>query len=275
MLVPHAESIVSGAIHIDSVETDRFRAHAMRFAPGLRLPSHYHNEPMLTVPLRGRVDLVSGGRRVACLPGMVFIVPPGEVHESTFGHSGARSVVITPLDSDIAFRELLVVDSPPISRIAAGIVDETKCTDSLSGMAVDGMVLQIIALTLRIDSKMRGRMPQAWLQTVVDVMRGAEGRRVNLSDLAAAVDTTPAYLAKVFRSTYGQPIARFARGLRLEQAAERLRASDASIRHIARDAGFADQSHFTRLFKSVKGITPALYRQEMQRRSPTRRVRHR
>jgi AraC family transcriptional regulator len=274
MLAPHAESIVSGAIHTDSVETESFRAHAMRFAPGLRLPSHYHNEPMLMVPLRGRVDLVSCGRRVACLPGMVFIVPPGEVHESTFGHCGARSVVITPRNSDVAFRDLLVVDSPPISRIAGGIVDEAMCPDSLSAMAVDGMVMQILALTLRIDSKMRGRMPRAWLQTVVDMIR-AGGHRVTLSEIAAAVDTTPAYLAKVFRSTYGQPIARFARGVRLDRAAERLRASDASIRDIARDAGFADQSHFTRLFKSVKGITPALYRQEMQRRIPTRRARHR
>jgi transcriptional regulator GlxA family with amidase domain len=48
--------------------------------------------------------------------------------------------------------------------------------------------------------------------------------------------------------------------LRLTWAAGRLTDSDDGIAQIALDAGFYDQSHFTRTFKRHFGLTPLAYR---------------
>jgi AraC-like DNA-binding protein len=46
---------------------------------------------------------------------------------------------------------------------------------------------------------------------------------------------------------------------RLELARERMR-GERPLVEIALDAGFADQAHFTRAFRSAFGLTPARYR---------------
>jgi AraC-like DNA-binding protein len=82
---------------------------------------------------------------------------------------------------------------------------------------------------------------------------------VSLDDLSALVDLTPAHLNRVFRREVGLPPYRYLQRLRIERAAWRL-AGGAPIAETAYDTGFADQSHLTRQFKQVVGVTPGQYR---------------
>jgi AraC-like DNA-binding protein len=50
--------------------------------------------------------------------------------------------------------------------------------------------------------------------------------------------------------------------LRTDEARRRLETTTLSCAAIAAELGFADQSHFTRQFRDVTGITPARYRRE-------------
>jgi AraC family transcriptional regulator len=50
--------------------------------------------------------------------------------------------------------------------------------------------------------------------------------------------------------------------LRIEWATARLRDSRSSLSEIALSAGFADQSHFTRVFRRATGLTPARFRDD-------------
>jgi AraC family transcriptional regulator len=70
----------------------------------------------------------------------------------------------------------------------------------------------------------------------------------------------PAGLARAFRLRYGTPLGTYARGLRLTWAAGQLTDSNDAIAQIALEAGFFDQSHFTRTFKRHFGLTPQAYR---------------
>jgi AraC family transcriptional regulator len=88
---------------------------------------------------------------------------------------------------------------------------------------------------------------------------------LRLADIAAEVGVHPVHLARVFRLSYGAPVGSYARGLRLTWAAGRLRDSGDGIAQIALEAGFFDQSHFTRAFKRHFGMTPLAYRQDAQR----------
>jgi len=56
--------------------------------------------------------------------------------------------------------------------------------------------------------------------------------------------------------------------VRIEFARRELAGSSASLSAIAAEAGFCDQSHFSRLFKQYTGVTPAEYRLALQPPSP-------
>jgi AraC family transcriptional regulator len=63
-------------------------------------------------------------------------------------------------------------------------------------------------------------------------------------------------------------VARYARGLRLDWAAQRLVEGDCTLAEVAAQAGFADQSHFTRAFREYAGVTPGRYRALLRREGP-------
>jgi AraC-like DNA-binding protein len=64
----------------------------------------------------------------------------------------------------------------------------------------------------------------------------------------------------VFRERFGCSLGRFLLDRRLEWAASRLAGGDDPISRIALEAGFADQSHFTRRFRAWSGVTPHRFR---------------
>ena len=87
------------------------------------------------------------------------------------------------------------------------------------------------------------------------------------NELAQTVGVHPTYLARAFRAQYGLSVGEYGRRLRLAWAAAELARGDTPLAEIAASAGFADQSHFTRVFKTHLGSTPARYRE--QTRSPS------
>ena len=69
----------------------------------------------------------------------------------------------------------------------------------------------------------------------------------------------PVALARAFRRTHGCSITAFRRRVRVRRAAELLVAG-ASLVDVALESGFADQSHFCRIFRTEMGVTPSAFR---------------
>jgi AraC-like DNA-binding protein len=81
-----------------------------------------------------------------------------------------------------------------------------------------------------------------------------------LSDLARLVDYSPDYLARLFKNSFGAPPHQYVLRRRIERAKGLLLDRGRSIGEVAHACGFATQSHFTSVFKSKLGLTPAAYR---------------
>ena len=88
----------------------------------------------------------------------------------------------------------------------------------------------------------------------------AETTRVIRSDALEAVTGLTRYeLARHFRAAVGTSPYRYSLLRRLDATRARL-STPAALVDVALGAGFADQAHFSRLFKAAFGITPARYR---------------
>jgi AraC family transcriptional regulator len=82
--------------------------------------------------------------------------------------------------------------------------------------------------------------------------------------LAHDVGVHPVHLAQAFHKSYRRTVGDYVRQLRIEYACHELAASETPIVQIALSAGFCDQSHFTRTFKRLIGVTPSQYRESLR-----------
>jgi len=81
----------------------------------------------------------------------------------------------------------------------------------------------------------------------------------SLEELAAAVNLSPFHFARVFRRATGLPPHAWLKQRRLEQARALLKSGCTAV-SVAMQLGFADQSHLSRQFKQVYGVSPGEYR---------------
>jgi AraC family transcriptional regulator len=199
--------------------------------------------------------------------GSAFTMPAGLWHGARFGPEGSTIVMIrhssdaTPLSD--AFRRLHQLRGRGFAWLAWRLSAELRASDAAAPMAAEGLALEILAATMREATIDRGLgRPPSWLSSAEELLRARIGDSVGLSELAAAVGVNAAHLARVFRARYGISVGEYGRRVRLDWAAAEVARGDRPIVEIATEAGFADQSHFTRLFRRHVGTTPARFREE-------------
>jgi AraC family transcriptional regulator len=83
-------------------------------------------------------------------------------------------------------------------------------------------------------------------------------RDLSLNDLAEAVHLSPFHIARVFKQALGVSPHQYLIQVRVNSARSLLSAGsgERSLAEVASAVGFADQSHLTRHFKRILGITP-------------------
>jgi AraC-like DNA-binding protein len=81
----------------------------------------------------------------------------------------------------------------------------------------------------------------------------------SVSDMSSIVGVSPSHFAKKFRSTTGLSLQRFINRQRVRRSMGMLRDQSKPLAHVALELGFSSQSHFTRVFSKLTGITPAKY----------------
>jgi AraC-like DNA-binding protein len=83
--------------------------------------------------------------------------------------------------------------------------------------------------------------------------------QVTLEQLAALVNVTPTYIARLFKKTVGLPPHEYQTQLRVKKAKHLLQTSLSSA-EVALETGFYDQSHLNKHFKRLVGVTAGQYR---------------
>jgi AraC family transcriptional regulator len=239
------------------------------FPPGSELPLHAHERPILAVILEGSWDESIGGRVHDCQPGCILIEPAEEKHTNRFHDAGAKVLVVEP---DPARQELFepcshllleagCFDDWGVAALARRVAMEISNPDDLSGLAIEGLTLEMLVHAVR-----RGRCRDdrrgtpAWFHRVRERLHEEFRRPPRLAGLAETAGVHPMHLARVFRQLTGMSIGAYVRRLRLDWSSNLLTNADTTLAEIAHRAGFADQSHFTRSFRRYTGMTPRVYR---------------
>jgi AraC family transcriptional regulator len=85
---------------------------------------------------------------------------------------------------------------------------------------------------------------------------------IRTDDCAAAARLSTSHFRRAFKVTFGLTFLRYVNQRRIERAQELMVMTDHPLGQIARRCGFADQSHFTRVFRRLVGPSPAIWRHQ-------------
>lgn len=243
---------------------------------GLQVPPHVHALPYFAYLLTGGYQEHLGRQSLTFGPQSFVFHPSHEVRHGCLSDAGARlfHVEFAPrcLEQMRAEGELLgdsvVRQVGPVVRLAQSLYREFRQTDSASTFAIEGLTLEIVGALLRAapraDSTSASRVPR-WLVRVREQLDDEPSRHHTVQAIAVDAGVSPVRLSRAFRRTYGESLGAYQRRVRIRHACERLRDEETTLAVIALDAGFTDQSHFTRVFTRVIGITPAAFRREQRR----------
>ena len=244
--------VASSTIRHESIVAGDFRVSDVTFAPGKRLPRHRHPHGCIAVVVEGAVDKAFARVSGTAAQGAVITMPPEEPHVDVFGRAGARIVVVeSQAEEDVGLdRDWTCL------LIATKIARELEAPDSFTPLAIEGLALELAAAARRLA----GPGAPHWLRSARELALERALEPVSVVEIAAELDVDPRLLARGFHEHFGASIGDYVRNARLDWAAARLVQTDAPLATLALEAGFADQSHFTRSFKRRTGLPPGKYR---------------
>jgi AraC family transcriptional regulator len=240
---------------------------ALDYAPWTQTPPHESEVSCLTVTLRGTWRIHTP-REQECSDGVVHLVPAGVRHHSRFGEDGARMFALGIAEdcrgelqaAQVGLQSVRHFRDGRIEALARRALRELDSGDDLRELALAGLALEIVAQAARPHGNMPAERRARWLHAVEERLRAEFSRPPSMSELARDAGVHPVHLARSFRAATGLPVGAFVRKLRLDWAEEQLLRSDRPLAELSAEAGFADQSHFTRLFRARTGQTPARFR---------------
>ena len=186
----------------------------------------------------------------------LIVMPAEEPHRDSFAAQGAVIVVVESgleVAAPAAFRDW------GAAGIAQRIRRELAEPDAFSELALEGLALELASLAGRAVARTESRA--LWLDAAVAILDDRFRDPPSATKLAEMVGVHPSHLARCFRARFGESVGSYARNVRLEWAAGVLARTEAPLARIACEAGFADQSHFTRAFARRFGVAPGRYRQ--------------
>jgi AraC family transcriptional regulator len=248
------------------VEADRFLVSRTRHAPALRTPTHAHPVICLHLVLDGLYDEYTRSGHHQLEPGWMLFKPGGEPHWNEFRADGATTLRIE-LEPD-AIPELTrrlparstSSRSPHLTALARRAHHELSSIDELTPIVAESIALEIFALVARAPAPSR-RAGTALAHRCAELLEERFTEPYRLGDAARDLDVDRTVLARAFREAFGRSVGEFIRERRVAYVAARLHSRPhRDLGELALEAGFSDQSHLTRTFKSVYGVPPGAWR---------------
>lgn len=151
----------------------------------------------------------------------------------------------------------LVSDAQCGAQLAALAAGLQRAVGSVESVPISRGVLEnLLARSTPLGGARSGRATR--LVAVREYLRAHLDEPVQTAALAAISGLTECHLIRSFHLEFGLPPHAYHLRLRLAVAAELL-SNGLSVSTVAYECGFADQSHLSRKFKEVYGLTPAAW----------------
>jgi AraC-like DNA-binding protein len=243
-------------------------------------PRHSHDYYVISLIEKGRQSFTHKGTKHLTPPGGVIFINPGEVHtgEAADGQGfELRSLYPSTSLMETALSELtghpqglpffkdVRVDQRWVTKSVLSL--HKAISRGVSPMESESRLLWTLAQLIKryADISSTGQ-PLGKERKAIQQARHyideyfAEG--ITLNQIAQLVSLSPYYLLRVFQAEVGMPPYTYLESVRIRHAQSLIEAGK-SLAEVAIEVGFSSQSHLTRQFKKIIGVTPGQYAQQI------------
>lgn len=243
------------------------------YASGLSVAQHAHDAPLLSLVLQGHATEENAGHSRELSSQSLLYTPSFESHGHRFLTPGrwlniqfsARWIARRGVEARMLPLATQIVRGGATVNWASRLGAELREPDTVSQFAIEGALLLLISDLSRLPVLGERRRPR-WLKVIEDAVDAAIAAPPSVTELATLAGVHPSHVLRTFRQYHGCTVAAYVRRRRLERARTQIATTNSSLSIIALQAGFADQSHLTRLFRQAFGETPGQYARSLRRR---------
>ena len=251
---------------------------------------HTHEGYGFGVIERGALEFFYFGENVVAPAGAINLVIPGEPHD---GHAAVRdgwNYRMFYVDAEVVRKAARQVDqrSAHLPFFNSGVIQDPDLARNLLRLhqALEEQRETVLELETRFlmalvrlivwhasdryTMKSVGRERKA-VRDIREFIQSNHSRNIATRQLSELTGMSPFHLVRVFQREVGLPPHAYLNQIRIHRAKSML-ARGESIVDTALETGFTDQSHLTRHFKRIVGLTPGVYRRSVARTSRLERL---
>lgn len=233
---------------------------------------HAHDSLCFGAVLSGSRDFREAENTITVRAGQVMAINPRQVHACSMegpcsyimfsvkpeALSRALGEIGLPQESAPLLREMVINDPYLYSRIIRLSEITLRHGDPLESQT---LFLDILARLLSEHAGMEPPVlpdePEAVIRVRAYINAGF-AENISLADLAEVAGLSPFHLSRVFTARTGLPPHEYLVARRIRRAKRLLEAGQPAAQ-VAVECGFSDQSHLSRAFKRIMGMTPGQY----------------
>lgn len=263
-------------VHNPHLDVELLHAYYVQHA----YPRHSHDYYVLSLIAQGRQSFTHKGTKYRTPPGGLILINPGAVHTGEAADTeGFELRALYPSTSlmqaavfeltgrhALPFFKEVQVDRPwattAISSLHKAILEGAGMLESESRIL--WTLTQLVKRYADVGSSEPhlGQEKRA-IQQTRQYIDDHFAENVTLKTLAQHVALSPYYLLRAFRAEVGMPPYSYLESVRIRHTQQLIRTGK-PLAEVAAEVGFSSQSHMTRQFKKIIGVTPGLYARQVR-----------
>jgi AraC-like DNA-binding protein len=244
-------------------------------------PRHAHAEFCIGTVIRGAEQVRYRGTTYVAPAGSVVVLQPGEVHSNWAANDIGWSYKVFYPDAQLMQQVAVSAGVPAMPFFQNPVLHDRSLFQLLVRLHAllehpqttsrleqeSHLLLTLKHLVTRYASSPQLEQPTPQenraVSLIKDYLETHYADNPSLENLSHFSGISPYHLTRIFRDAIGLPPHAYLTQVRIHHA-KSLLLDGWAIAQVAAETGFTDQSHFTKSFKTLVGVTPGRYQKQKE-----------
>ncbi|MCZ4224039.1 AraC family transcriptional regulator [Pedobacter rhodius] len=226
---------------------------------------HSHQNSSISLLLSGAYNEEFGGKVKYRIPGDIKFIPEGQIHRCTNYATGTLTINLDlgpffagqTASTSECIEKMIAQQEPQSKFILLKLFKEIQDKDSYVEASAQLLLYELLCPpdNRKAPPSDKKKKPK-WVAAIREQLNDGWDDKPDLGQLTRIAGIHPVSLSRYFPQYFGMTLSAYMRQLKVDRSLTLIRSSQLSLTGIAYKCGFADQAHFTRVFKQTTGFLP-------------------